>query len=944
MEFFNIVNKINLTQFGLDKLSSEEKNMIVQHLKSKITNTSFDMSIKFELLVSILNELTKENKDKVVQIINRENMLDVFRAIKGEETSNKHEIVRKYFTSLEKIAQFEIELDIDYSDKYIFMLIQACEIDIDAFNKEVETTRDVIDMLNFIDTDTYESEEKRDVVEENNVNNTLTFVENFTKGESVNHFNTLTVVQYDSLIKLLSVMDNKDKIKDMLVRLNVHYVNKTADVISRDLVLDLLLKIKVDSKVFKATQTKLYECVLELFCDIVDEKTYMETFINQRNVGAVVLYTRFFEKTLMTATPTFTAFKNIFLQYAPRNTTPAKFVAKTEYTGFVNTAGIENQKVICDMMLDLATSTLRRFLKSLDIENFAVVADIFKSEKYLETTITNKKFYQVCNQNGIKFAEAKAIYQRVASFFTKKFETVEPIQVLSAVLKIPSVEVETTKRTIEPINANRLKNDRVRLTNMVNILKDQGSDCQKYINQIKYIDAQLTSFYSTMGGEEQVSENLAELKEYHDYLKENNGDKVEIMRIRNLIVKYSGDMNAFEDNLKSSFVVPTESKNDCYDSELNKLMTKYENDFETEEKAEVAEINEDTKQTNIKLVIRTILANLDSKFNKDTAKFEQHLYEFLSKNMKQIVSKIYKNIVMEVTRKSDKEATINHNILNIIKMFTMSFFMHTHADVDFTTVYDVVDIKEDEDKENTYMNKDIRVIQGIYKGFIGTVFSDKGNNLLVTQDTFGKTHGTSMQLLKTMKLTKSQVKFMDSPVEQTYTNKFAEVTKSNRMFPILQAYFKGSDIDQIEELYNIMVDTFNSYKSSIQMEFATIQRTRRNVMTQKKQLKSMTRNTVEYLNLLKSTKKQETSVKRSIMKFKRFNITKKTLTMTTPFCDYEIVNECSQIINIVKDVATTQVGAKRRQKFTKAQRARASRKIINEVSNQMDNLMADLMA
>ena len=96
--------------------------------------------------------------------------------------------------------------------------------------------------------------------------------------------------------------------------------------------------------------------------------------------------------------------------------------------------------------------------------------------------------------------------------------------------------INTHKPVSNTTDINTLKNQRIQLSNMLKIIKEQGSNDEEIDNKIKNLDLKIKEYYLNFGEEKIITENIDELIKYLQYLNKTTPENTnEIQRIKNII-------------------------------------------------------------------------------------------------------------------------------------------------------------------------------------------------------------------------------------------------------------------------------------------------------------------------------------------------------------------------------------------------------------------------
>ena len=273
MEFLNIQSllskKINFSQFDLKDLETEEKDLLVLNLQSKIVkNTRFERMLNNEHLNIILTTLKGESshmKTKIIEEIKNLDLISVFTKINGEKLDT-FQIIKKYYNDIKGLLNIELPLTNKYIIIYIQYVLDGGEYDVNEIKRIIKRTKEQYEMTedalvaeieaelfaicldeNQVEEDIDEKQELEIKQEINNIIHNLN-LEKELADEEILYVTRLE--KYDEIITLfrdgLKIQYN---MKTFLERLALPFLLDNPQVVSVDLIQLLLERVVIDNEI-----------------------------------------------------------------------------------------------------------------------------------------------------------------------------------------------------------------------------------------------------------------------------------------------------------------------------------------------------------------------------------------------------------------------------------------------------------------------------------------------------------------------------------------------------------------------------------------------------------------------------------------------------------------------------------------------------------------------
>ena len=257
---------INFSQFELNTLETEEKELLVLNLQSKVVkNTRFERMLNNEMLSNILTILKDEEtyaKTKIIREIKNLDLVSIFAKINGEEL-NTFQIIKKYYNDIKGL----LDMNIEFSNKYIIIYIQYVlvgDYDIEDIKRIIKRTKEIYEMnqeillaeieaeLLAIDFDEDNIDEAQELEMEQEINNLIhdLNIEKEINEETEEVLYISKLEKYDEIIELFrNSLKIKHNMRIFLERLAAPFLSNNTQIVAVDLIKLLLEKVIKDSKI-----------------------------------------------------------------------------------------------------------------------------------------------------------------------------------------------------------------------------------------------------------------------------------------------------------------------------------------------------------------------------------------------------------------------------------------------------------------------------------------------------------------------------------------------------------------------------------------------------------------------------------------------------------------------------------------------------------------------
>lgn len=252
---------INFSQFELNTLEEEEKEMLVLNLQSKIVkNERFERMLTNEKLNNIFTILNGEEsymKREIITEIKNLGLVSVFTKI-NQEKLDTFQIIKKYLNDIKGLLTCELELSNKYVIIYIQYLLSNEEYDIEDIKKIIKRTKEIYEMTQEVYLADIEAElfaldiedEKQELEIEQELCNLISGLnlEKELAEEEVLYVSKLD--KYDEIVALFrNGLQVRHNMRTFLERLAAPFLSDNPQIVSVDLIQLLLERVVKDNEI-----------------------------------------------------------------------------------------------------------------------------------------------------------------------------------------------------------------------------------------------------------------------------------------------------------------------------------------------------------------------------------------------------------------------------------------------------------------------------------------------------------------------------------------------------------------------------------------------------------------------------------------------------------------------------------------------------------------------
>ena len=980
MQFLSIQkimeNQINFSQFNLTSLSNDEKRMLILNLETKVEkNEKFTKMLNTEKLKTILEIFSEDDSDiktKISEEIKNLELLDTWMKIR-ESDLKIYEIIKQYYNDLVKLLKKDFDLKI--TNKYIIIYIQNVlmtnQYDIEDIQRIIKHIREMYEMMPKTIEEIQENEYLMEEIEVEDIKKELEIqelvekiikdlkIEEETKEEeeTILYVNLYNI---DDILKVLKIaLQINYNMSDLFERLSRPYLYNNSRIKSQNLIRIIINKIIKNRNITESLKIFSLNQITSFLI-----KGHIEQLLNGNKMGDVITFIQLIENFNKNI-------KNINIMKKMLNDYKTDRLSKVDF-GHTEKC-IEYMKEYTEYFTKSETHSLLTEYKGL--KNLKGIVEIL--------LIGRPKISKMS-----KMKNPVPVQKKIINNEFNIFELIDDIKITKMITK---PIVKTIKKDIDT-----LKNERIQLSNMLKIVKEQGNNDLEIVEKIKELDLKIKEYYINFEGDKIITENVNELIKYLQYLKNTSNNTDEIERVENKINNYSEQMRCYEDNYGTNYVEQVENKHiyATFDNNLTKIINKYTNEFNNEEKKQDKENFFQKQDRLIKQNILITLTTLDNKFNTNYKKHTSKLFNHYKKELDSDIKKgIFKNIINKKLVKGKKNHVLFNLILEISKVFATIYYINNNKKIDVSKIYETIKLIDNKNKLvliksldkqgtyiekmnnkvyvnvceeiicveendieflNTFVNKNVKIIKGPLKGLLGRVYEEKRNTVLLTKDTYGKISKRTNPNIKTVsnlqiiRLNKDYIKLAEEQFEdesEIIYNNYRDLCNFSKLqnkglYPLTKySYINNNTTNYniFNELYELSLNVFNSMKINELNEYKNILKMKNKYDDDKKVLKELKNEgkKTDYIIMRKKLKNEEQKIRKILLNLKKKNITKSILTFE------KVENTSSKYI--IKKVVEKPKTRKQTKKQQKINQKLLANKLIEESENQLEALMKDLL-
>ena len=874
-------NKINFYIFKLKDLNEYETEMLIGHLKSKII-------IKNQIFERIMNnEITKI-----------EQMVD-------EEKDYK-----KYITI---IIQYLINEN-SYTTKDILKII--------------EQVKSIASMVNEDEDIEMKCDEETINVRMNNFIYKLDLTE---RENTIKYVKQLTTEDYLELRELLylSELEDINELLNMIIHPYIKYKYESSEkYIADDLIFKFLSRLNNDR--FYENKKIINEKIIQYLTND-DNIMTLEFLLTNNDLSHIFSYIHILKGS---KNKRFIKFNKKLIKHNQQTKIQNRgknYVDYSKHSDQINISGLHSKKdqEVIEILYIVGRGKLKIFLKELKYEKYyndLQKINILTYQK-LENLILNNKMIKRCRSNR-KTLPGKVLKKIIFTVLNKnnKLELMRKIQekkdkdVEMEILELKFDQMSMTNiyglgnEPEQKDNIKDLKQQRINIQNLILLLKENNEDIKDSEKELEDITNKIKNIMLDCDTKQEIlNENINELA---SYLENNlNLEVDDRSNIQSMMRCYQKRLDSIPDKkYGQNFVkdIPTQKVYNQFDQNLTNIINKFEQEDKKQEKENKKRKYHDLQNEILTNDLKLLIKTLDNKHNSNLMKKYDMLSDFLKYNMKTIMPFIYKNLDIH-QNKYQKNNAVYSKLRTIINTFLI-ISICMKKDLDYNNIYDtksniirinkpikkiiikcngkeaelidqvgeyyivnyldtVIELKEDEiEFLNDLKGKTCKIIKGNYKGFLGVIYEQKNDYVLLTKDLYGKNSDHYIALLPILKLPLDHIKIIEKIENEKIIieNKelFDSFNKKSKDLYSLVKYevnknYKMDFLIDFDLIYKFSIELFNNYKISETEKFSQVKILKQKYLKTKKSIKENKNNKRVYINLNKELKKLHYQIRQS---------------------------------------------------------------------------------
>jgi len=882
-------NKINFYIFKLKDLNEYETEMLIGHLKSKII-------IKNQIFERIMNnEITK-----IEQMVDEEKDYKKYITIMIQCLINENNYTTKDIQKIVEQVKSIASMVNDYDD-----------------NEDIEMKSDedsiTCRMNNFI--------HKLDLTEREN---TIKYVKQLT---------TENYLELRELL-YLSDLEDINELLNMIINPFIKYKYQSSEkYIADDLILKFLSRLNNDR--FYENKKIINEKIVQYLTNDENIMTFeflltnndlfhIYSYLNILKGSKNKRFQRFNKKLIK---------HNQQTKIRNRGKNYVDYSKHSDQINISGLHTKKDQEII-EILYIVGMGKLKIFLKELKYEKYyndLQKINILTYQK-LENLILNNKMIKKCRSNR-KILPGKVLKTIIFTVLNKnnKLEIMKKIQEK----KDKDVEIEILTLKFEQMsmtniydfdlslgngnetepkdNLKDLKQQRINIQNLILLLKENNEDVKDSEKELEDITNKIKNIMLDCDTKQEIlNENINELA---SYLENNlNLEVDDRSNIESMMKYYQRRLDGIpEQKYGQNFVkdIPTQKVYNQFDQNLTNIINKFEQEDKKQEKENKKRKYHDLQNEILTNDLKLLIKTLDNKHNGNLMKKFDMLSEFLKYKMKNIMPFIYKNLDIHQNKYQKNNAVYSKLRIIIHTFLIISICMKKK--LDYNNIYDtksniirinkpikkiiikcngkeaelidrvgeyyivnyldqIIELKEDEiEFLNDLKGKTCKIIKGNFKGFLGVIYEQKNDYVLLTKDLYGKNSDHHVPLLQVMRLPLDHIKVIEKiENEKIIENKelFDSFNKKSKDLYSLVKYelnknYKMDFLKDFDLIYKFSIELFNGYKISETEKFSQVKTLKQKYLKIKKDIKVNKNNKRVYINLNKELKKIHYQIRQS---------------------------------------------------------------------------------
>jgi hypothetical protein len=455
-------------------------------------------------------------------------------------------------------------------------------------------------------------------------------------------------------------------------------------------------------------------------------------------------------------------------------------------------------------------------------------------------------------------------------------------------------------------NIKELKQQKINIQNLIILLRDNNEDVSQSEKELNEVSQKIKNLMLKCDTQNEIlDENINELAEYlENNLNLNVDDRT---NINAMMKRYQRKLTNIPDKKYGQNFIkdePTQRVYNQFDQNLTNIIDKFDKEDKKEQKVEKKrkyhELQNEILTNDLKLLIKS----LDNKHNSNLLQKYDMLSNFLKYKMIMIMPFIYKNLDIHQNKYQKNNAVYSKLRIIIHTFLIISCCMNKN--LDYNNIYDttshiikinkpikniiikcngkkaelldqigeyyiiryldtIIELKEDEiEFVNDLKGKTCKIIKGNYKGFLGVIYEQKNNYVLLTKDLYGKNSDHHIPLLPVLKLPIDHIKVVEKIENEKIIIENKELfdifnKKSKNLYSLvkfeLNKKHKMDYLSDFDLIYKFSIELFNNYKIIETEKFSQVKTLKQKYLKIKKDIKQNKNNKRVYIKLNKELKR-----------------------------------------------------------------------------------------
>lgn len=943
--------KINFSIFQITNLSEEQMEVVFHNLKSKIVKQN-----------PIFERMLEKQEESEKEFYNKKTIQIIIQYLLNEDnyTINDVKKIINKVVDMYKMLGEEIKSDEKTLMTDLMTELNLEEVDSDEFTK----------YINKLTIDQYQKL-KNILKEENEIGD---FLDEIIQPYIKYHFdNSEKFVAEDLILDFLRKLnkDNNEKDKIFFMNIIINYILSEGKILSIALMKEDISVISSYINELKVKNEKLNDFI---------------KLVNEKNVERI------------------------------KNNLPKDFTSFKEHSEHINTSGFDKKGDIkqVEIMYIIENLSLKNFLTECGYDENKKNKIMINLEKIniktyykLENIVLKNKFIKMTRSENKKVLPGKIIKMIIYKIFDKnnKLELLDEDMEIKNQENIDIYNIQVSNnmhvKQNKKITIKNLKQQRININNLIILLKENNEDTTNQQIKLDKIDEEIKQYILKNDSTQLLNENIDDLNEMMKSMNLSVGEKQKMMStVQNLKNEIEKQSDIYGENFNKEVVSNFINRN--VDRNLEKLIEKYERENKEEDKQIRKQKFIELQNQLVSQFLKMIITNIDEKYKVNNIRLYDMISDFIKHQMNtKIIPRIYKEFDLGKS-KYNKNEMVYMMLKKIIHMF-MIVLNFTNKKIDYTKVYDTLnkiinvnkkikkvilkangkEVELLEEKENMVtvfylgenitmkksdiiyiedlVGKEIKIIKGNNKGYIGKIYHQKYDYVLATKDTYGRNEGVN----NVPRVVPLKLKYDEFKVNQQEDNKRFIVenkelydyynNNDKNLYPMtkfeINKYYSVENLKNFEQMYKLVIELVNDYKKNEYNKYQKLRDIKKEYLTIKKEIDNNKGDKRRYISLNKKLKKLHKEIRNmeNNIRLIKETLINKSENLNDNYT-YEKIDELfylkehtNKVNNMVEKIRKS-LEEKKQDKKNKVLREKQMRqKTIEDMTNQITCMLEDLL-